>query len=124
MKRPKILRYESTSEGTFGVLILEGKFFSYTLEPQDPIPYGQYAISIYNSPKFGKVYKLENVPEHDYIEIHAGNTIKDTSLCILLGASIGKINGIKAVLSSRQTVSAFTCKLEYNDDILNIVNCI
>jgi hypothetical protein len=120
---PKILRYEQGSEGTFGVLIVEGRVFAYTLEPEIPIPAGSYEIKKYNSPRFGEVYKLEDVPDHTYIEIHPGNTIHDTQLCILLGYTIGELNGLKCIQSSRKAVANFNCKMGMKDSILTIIDC-
>jgi hypothetical protein len=72
----------------------------YLLEPTvrvgaDPrgivaIPEGRYEITLYNSPKFGRVVPiLQNVPGHNYIEIHPGNFQMDTRDCLLPGLIYG-----------------------------------
>jgi len=59
----------------------------FTLEPSPPvIPSGVYEVRITPSPKFGRLLPLLiDVPGHDGIRIHPGNTARDTEGCILLG---------------------------------------
>ncbi len=55
------------------------------------IPNGTYEITLEHSPKFSpryggrKVPRLHDVPRFDGILIHTGNTVDDTSGCILVG---------------------------------------
>jgi len=55
------------------------------LKAKSCIPAGTYYCEKVNSPKFGKVYGLKDVPDRSHILIHAGNTPKDSIGCILLG---------------------------------------
>lgn len=69
---------------------------------QTAIPTGRYEIILANSPKFGKdTPLLLNVPGFSGILIHAGNTIADTSGCLLVGENkaIGKVLNSKATLA-------------------------
>lgn len=85
--------------GVFGQLLNDkDMFFAVTLEKsilnkgsyQAVIPLGIYTCIRRLSPHFGyDLFTLENVPGHNFIEIHCGNTVKDTEGCILLGSSIG-----------------------------------
>jgi hypothetical protein len=80
-----------------GKLFINGRFFCYTLEDQvrpigekvsghTAIPYGTYPVRITHSPKFGKMMPLiDNVPGFSGIRIHPGNSIDDTSGCLLVG---------------------------------------
>ena len=50
------------------------------------IPYGEYNVIMRWSPHFQcDVPQLENVPGFEYVEIHWGNTSKDTDGCIVIG---------------------------------------
>lgn len=65
----------------------EGKVYGKTA-----IPYGTYRVDITLSPKFQRYLPLLIDVEHfKYIRIHAGNSIKDTDGCILVGEN--KVKG-------------------------------
>lgn len=65
------------------------------------IPKGRYKVTLSYSPKFkdkswakpyaGKVIGIENVPGFEGVRIHPGNTVHDTSGCVLCG--LNKIKG-------------------------------
>lgn len=99
---------------TIGILFVNGKVFSNTLEDtvrdtnkdgkfnngeykisnETAIPYGEYEVVVNYSPKFKRELPLLlNVPNFDGIRIHRGNSNKDTSGCILLGENtkVGKV---------------------------------
>jgi hypothetical protein len=90
---------------TIGRLFVNGLSFCDTLEDkvrdgekikhETAIPYGSYEIDLTWSNRFGKVMpQLLKVPNFEGIRIHAGNTDKDTSGCVLVGersAETGKI---------------------------------
>jgi hypothetical protein len=89
---------------TIGKLYVDGVYFCDTLEnPVRPdgvkipnetaIPYGTYEVIVNFSPKFKRVLpRLLNVPMFDGILIHRGNSVKDTSGCILVGEN--KVKGM------------------------------
>lgn len=88
-----------TDTYTMGSLYLDGEFICNTLEDtyrdltkeakipgSTCIPYGIYDVVITWSPRFKDMYpRLLNVPFFSGILIHKGNTIADTSGCILVG---------------------------------------
>lgn len=80
---------DSSELGRFGNLYINGTYFCDTLEKRSAmIPEGVYQIVYCDSPKFKRKLPLvygEDVPSSWGIRIHAGNTINDTSGCILLG---------------------------------------
>lgn len=49
------------------------------------LPSGIYQCKIYASPTHGKVYLLQDVPGHDYIEIHIGNYNSNSKMCLCIG---------------------------------------
>jgi hypothetical protein len=58
-----------------------------TLEPANAaIPLGNYKVFLTLSPKLDRVTpELDDVPNRTNIRIHAGNSVKDTTGCILVG---------------------------------------
>lgn len=79
------------------------------------IPAGTYIAKIFQSPKFGKVYKLEGTEPRTFVLIHSGNFSgnvdkgkkSDVEGCILLGQKLGVINNQKVVQSSKWAVTHF-----------------
>lgn len=129
MRQATLQRLKSGPYGTFGVLLGKQKMeaehpFCVTLEPIVPIPAGTYLCKVYQSPKFEHgVYLLEDVPGHKDIEIHIGNSLKDTTGCILLGDHFGTlVSGEPAVLKSEQTFWYFMRKLRGDDLTLIVVD--
>lgn len=80
---------------TIGKLYINDKYFCDTLEDavrdvkikhQTAIPKGIYKVILTASPRFKRILpRLLNVPEFTGVLIHRGNTIADTSGCILVG---------------------------------------
>lgn len=121
--------YEDAS-GTHGRLFSEyGDFLGvYTLEEPwkenarrvSCIPAGEYRCKDFSGMKFQDVWQVLNVPNRDAILIHAGNTIRDTEGCILVGLTRRK----DGVGSSRDALmwlrthlpSEFTLRVRSPDD--------
>jgi hypothetical protein len=80
-KRAVLERGPSTDEGTFGVLTLGGDVQLYSVElpwrnnatGKSCIPLGIYRCEVVNSPRFGRVYGVLDVPGRSNILIHAAN---------------------------------------------------
>lgn len=85
-------RIASREDGTFGVLLADGRPFAVTLERpwrdnrkgESCIPSGEYACVRVNSPKFGHTWMVRDVPGRSEILFHAGNTFSDSHGCILV----------------------------------------
>lgn len=129
MKKVLLKRTETSPQGTFGKLYYDGTLVCYTGElPKhagnpdvlnerrtDCIPTGTYICKIKQSPKFGTVYRLENVPNRSEILIHKGNYAgnkqkgfkSDIEGCILLGTSIGILSNQKAIVNSKSAFDKF-----------------
>lgn len=59
-----------------------------TLERPRIVPIGWYRLTVTQSPKFKRLLPLLlHVPGHSGIRIHAGNSIRDTNGCILVGSA-------------------------------------
>jgi len=90
-----IVRWPSTKKSTSGIMYIDGKFFCFTLEDVERevkimhetcIPKGIYKVVLTMSNRFKKILPLVcDVPNFEGIRIHAGNTDKSTSGCILVG---------------------------------------
>lgn len=92
--RLTITRQQGTALSTPGLLDINGLFQCYTLEPRMDrslgkpfaIPAGTYAIALLKSVKFGFVTpRVLYVPGFTAIEIHIGNSPRDTQGCLLVG---------------------------------------
>lgn len=112
----EIDREPSTESGTIGRLSVDGAFLCYSLEPAEDrkvypaIPAGTYGIRMYPSPKFGRMVPLiTGVQGRQFIEIHPGNTDKDTEGCVLLGTA----HDGETVTNSRVAVEMFQSKIAF-----------
>ena len=119
--KAEIIRVEQGDDGTFGVLKLEGKCFCVTLELPwydidndgysdknvSCIPDGKYICYRYQSPTHGEVWEIQDVPKRTRVQIHAGNTVKDTLGCILVAQHFSKLQGNRAILNSGNTFKQF-----------------
>lgn len=93
----EVVRTYFNQNYTKGIMLVENKFFGYTLEPQTKgsdetsclnrcIDTGKYVAVYEYSPKFKQhLIELKNVPNHTEIKIHAGNFRSNTRGCILVG---------------------------------------
>jgi hypothetical protein len=116
MKHATLTRDPSTDEGTFGSIVFDGETL-HTIElpwrdnkPREScIPVGVYRCEIVQSPRFGRVYGLKDVPGRSHILIHAANYGGDVSKgyrsdllgCIAPCMAFGRLNGQMAGLNSR-----------------------
>jgi len=85
-------RYLSSSLGTIGTLFYKDKPIAATLENKwennlpniSCIPAGEYICREDNTGKF-QWWTVEGVKGREHIEIHQGNSVKDTLGCIIVG---------------------------------------
>ena len=108
-------RVKMTDKATLGVFI--GDLFPLCVTLEDPwlgnetniscIPEGEYIVEAFNGNKFKNVWKLQDVKDRTDILIHAGNTVKDTHGCILVGSTF---NG--------NTISNSQSALDFLRDVL------
>ena len=86
-------RISQSHFGTFGMLLAGDKALCVTCEEPwkdnapnvSCIPAGTYNCSWHDTQKFPNVWEITGVTGRSGILIHAGNTIKDTRGCILVG---------------------------------------
>jgi hypothetical protein len=117
MKTLTLTRLE-VKEAVIGVLVLEGKVVGFSLENLAYLlDFGTYLMSKYNSPKFGReVWKIKDT----LIEIHNGNTIEDTTGCIIIGGRVGEFASSRGVMDSVKTLNLLM-NLTRKDDELKLI---
>ena len=111
-------RETTINNRTFGQLYLDGRFHCHTLEDavrekkikhHTAIPAGRYLVEVSYSPRFKRRLPiLRKVPQFTGIRIHPGNSIADTSGCILPG--LGR--SATRVLRSRLAFNPLLAALE------------
>lgn len=118
-----LYRYEYSPICTKGILQVEGIYACDTLELPwrnnehdiSCIPEGTYSIRQYLSVKNGNCIYVDGVPGRTGIEIHIGNSISNTSGCILVG-----VKSKDLVLQSTQKLSKLLTLLGLKSGMLEI----
>jgi len=114
--RIRIVRLEMSKQGALGVLLMDDVIFCFTLEPDITekrklyIQQGVYHCQRFHGTRWKDTFEIL-VPGHTVVLFHAGNTEADTRGCILLGATVGKLKGNRAVLNSGISFSSFMKKM-------------
>ena len=113
IKEDVLDEYSTGEKLTYLCDTLEPKWRDYAhgankVKGKSAIPEGRYPVVITYSPKF-KMWLplLVNVPKFEGIRIHAGNSVKDTQGCILVGEN--KVVGM--VFNSRKCVELVKRKI-------------
>jgi Family of unknown function (DUF5675) len=95
------IRFSETEESTLDVLLVNGYFECYLLEPPSGlrIPGGIYDLELYRAGKLHELYQakfpdihqgmilIKNVPCRVGVEMHIGNWVRDTKACLLTGTT-------------------------------------
>jgi hypothetical protein len=131
-----LLRTSTSDQGTEGMIITDD-FICKTLELPwrknkrsiSCIPSGKYKVVIRQSPKYGSVYWVQDVPNRTWILIHSGNWAGDVKKgfkshvngCILLGKKHGWLAEQRAILNSRVAVRGFRNILVDKSFVLNVL---
>lgn len=135
MAQVTVRRFHFATNFTIGKLLIDGiELGIFTLEdcdrekkpvsPNAPkfqkikdntaIPRGTYKLIMSHSARFNRpLPEILNVPEFTGIRIHAGNTDKDTSGCVLLGLTW---SGHDNIGSSKLAVEKFIAKIKWEEE--------
>ncbi|HKD07148.1 MAG TPA: DUF5675 family protein [Bryobacteraceae bacterium] len=115
MPNASIYRALSTPGGTFGMFFVGGAPVCVTCElpwknnqhDVSCIPSGTYNCIRHVSEKFpsGDTWEVTSVPDRQGILIHAGNDTVDLQGCIAPGEIFGTVEGVAAVLQSRNALA-------------------
>lgn len=116
-----LIRDSVVNDAVLGSLYVGGVKVCETLENKAKlIPCGEYNLNVSKSQKFCRMLPLvynDEVPMHRGIRIHVGNSVKDSSACILVGFQ----RNDDRLVNSRNAESAVT-GLAANDAKLIITN--
>ncbi len=128
----EIIRLEENYDhGTFGVMKINKEVFCWTLEPRDEenaqnissIPVQQYVckrvktgLSSVLRLGLDETFAICDVPGRTDVRFHPGNTDNHTLACILMGETLGKLRGDRAILNSGKTFLRFMNVLEGYDE--------
>ena len=129
MKIITLNRIISSDEGVLGLLHINGKPLSVTLERpwkdnmawESCIPFGLYPLTRIESSKAFKYphYLLEGVPDRTFIKIHVANYPSELHGCIGVGSYFA--NGAIAVCKSRKAMDHTMWSLDRHEKLaLNI----
>jgi hypothetical protein len=114
-----IIRFKETLEGTVGLLYFDDiDFYCFTLQPDSKdaerfyIPDGEYIAKRFSGKKWKDTFEIvrpgtSGIDGHKYLLFHSGNIEKHSEGCILLGETISKLEGARAVLNSGATFQKF-----------------
>lgn len=103
----ELIRLERSTQGLIGILRLDGEVFCCTLEPDTTfINQGAYHCKRFHGVRWPDTFEID-VPGHSAVLFHAGNVEADTKGCVLLGSTVGKLKGNRAVLNSGETFKRF-----------------
>lgn len=92
-----------------GELYLNGVFFCHTVERlSTAIPKGSFSVSLTYSPRFRQKLPLISVKGRSGIRIHAGNTSKDSTGCVL----VGKLDTPFTIINSRLILKLLLSKFD------------
>lgn len=99
-----LYRQSQDQDGTFGELHDSDGELCVTLELSNPIPAGVYICAPHSGNEWKNVWEILKVSGHTDILIHAGNFLKDTKGCVLVGKKITAMDGQKAITESQSTL--------------------
>ncbi len=106
-----------------GRLYVEDKIIAYTLDPRK-LSDGLYTVNMTYSPKFATYLPHifnDKIPLSRGFRIHAGNTLKDSDGCILVGNNIQiDLSNKITLLNSKATLSKILSLIDKSDNKLMI----
>ena len=109
-----LIRDKRTEKAILGRLFLGGVVIAYTLEnASKAIPVGLYSLQNSISPKFKRELPLiygDKVAASRGCRIHAGNSYKDSSACVLVGMSRNCVAGTISESKNAETMITMLCR--------------
>ena len=130
----QLIRTERGDEGTFGVILFDGRYlYTGELPWRDNksniscIPTGIHPVRVSLSPRYGRVYQI-HVNGRTHVLFHQGNYCGERELgflshvrgCVLLGKRKGRLGNQRAVLASRVARREFELAMAFEPFDLEI----
>ena len=112
----RLVRFGEYGGATIGMLGVDGFPQFASLEPPNKypnkpscIPPGDYRMVLEYSPKFRReLWEVKHVPGFSEVKIHAGNHLRDTQACPLVGLSVVRLaDGPPMLISSQSALERF-----------------
>jgi hypothetical protein len=125
-KLAELIRVRESEQGAFGIFEIDDfQFYCFFLMPDSKdlerfhIPDGVYVCKRFNGWKWKNTFEIvregtDGVDGHKHLLFHSGNIEKHSLGCVLLGETISKLSGERAVLNSGATFQKF---LHYTKDL-------
>jgi hypothetical protein len=131
-------RYKLSKTHTLGLLYIDGEYCCHTLEDaardrkikhQTCIPTGTYEIKFREADtpmtkKYRKKFswftnhlELQAVPNFNYVYLHIGNSVKDTSGCLLIGEYIKDRKLYNSTIAFSRTYKTITAALDCGEEV-------
>ena len=109
-----LVRDTKTDKAILGHIVLDDALICYTCENREKaIPVGLYSLQNSKSPKFKRELPLvynKDVPAKRGVRIHAGNSYKDSSACVLVGMSRNCVAGTISESKNAETMVTMLCR--------------
>ena len=107
---------DNSTNCVMGNLYADGIWKCFSLEPLEPIPVGEYPVTMEYWAKKDDYYPLlGNVVGHTGIYIHSGNFVTDTHGCILVGMRKAVDSILDSHLALTEIKSIISAALEYEE---------
>lgn len=83
------------------------------------IPIGNYMVEQFTHDKLGRIFRILNVPDRDYIYMHGANWPTQIKGCIAPGMDYGEPNNIPGIIKSQDALHLL---LALNPSSIQIIN--
>lgn len=115
----ELIRIRESEQGAIGIFEMNDfDFYSFFLMPDSKdkerfhIPDGEYLCRRFSGTKWKDTFEIvrpgtDGVDGHKFLLFHSGNKEGHSLGCVLLGETVGKLTGERAVLNSGATFQKF-----------------
>jgi len=113
MKVAEIVRLEKSDQGLIGVLRFDEVVFCMTLEPDTTfLKQGSYHCQRFSGTKWPDTFEIV-VPGHTAVLFHSLNVETETRGCVGLAATVGYLDGVRAIGVPARPGDKFNSKVTF-----------